>query len=97
MTKRIGGARRKTRHLFRKHKKNKGKISLTAYLQKFKKGDKVHLNIEPAAHEGLYFRRFIGKVGEVESSQGKCYNVNIKDGGKKKKIIVHPIHLRRIK
>ena len=97
MVKRIGKARRKTRHRFKKKKNEKGKISLTDYLQKFEKGDKVHLRVEPAAHEGLYFRRFIGKVGEVKSSQGSCYKVEIKDGGKKKDIIIHPIHLKKFK
>ena len=93
--KRIGRARRKTRHKYKKTKRRKGKISLTAYLRKFKKGDKVHLTVEPAVHKGLYFRRFVGKVGEVQSSQGKCYKVKIKDGKKSKMLIIHPVHLRR--
>ncbi len=95
MVKRIGRARRKTRHKYKKTKKTKGKISLTNYLQKFKKGDKVHLTVEPAVHKGLYFRRFVGKMGEVKSSQGRCYKVEIKDGGKSKMIIVHPVHLKK--
>lgn len=96
MTKRIGGARRKTRHKYGKKKKEKGKISLRAYLQKFKKGDKVNLNVESAVQKGMYFRRFVGKVGEIDSKQGRCYKIKIKDKGKEKKIIVHPVHLRRI-
>ena len=97
MAKRIGRSRRKTRHLYKKKKKDKGKISLTAYLQKFKKGDKVHLKVEPAVHKGMYFRRFVGEVGEVIDQKGKCYTVKITDKGKKKKVIVHPVHLRRVK
>lgn len=96
MAKRIGGSRRKTRHKLKKNKKEKGKISLTRYLQKFKKGDKVHLTAEPALHKGMVYRRFIGRVGEIQSSQGRCYKIKIKDLNKTKTIIAHPIHLKKV-
>jgi len=95
MSKRIGKSRRKTRDKYKKKKKDRGKISLTAYLQKFKKGEMVNLGTEPAVHKGMVYRRFMGKVGEIVSPQGKCYKIKIKDGNKDKMIIVHPIHLRK--
>ena len=39
MAKRIGGVRRKTRYKFRKHARDKGKISITRYFQSFSNGD----------------------------------------------------------
>ena len=96
MAKRIGRFRRKTRHKLKKSKIDKGKISLTSYLQKFKKGDKVHLIAEPAIHKGMIYRRFMGKIGEIDSFQGRCYKIRIKDLNKKKMIIAHPIHLKKV-
>ena len=95
MVKRTGGPRRKTRDIFRKHPNQRGKYSLTKYFQVFKIGDKVQLLAEPAIHEGLYFRRFNARSGTISRKQGRCYVVEVKDGGKVKDVIVHPIHLKR--
>jgi large subunit ribosomal protein L21e len=97
MVTRIGGLRRKTRSLFRKSTRNKGKFSVSKYLQEFDMGDKVLLKAEPAVAKGIYFRRFHGKTGQITGKkQGECYYVQIKDGNKPKKVIVHPIHLRKV-
>lgn len=95
MVRRLGGGRRKTRTIFRKKPCQRGKFSLTKYFQKFSKGDKVLLKAEPAVHKGLYFRRFNSRSGIVQGKQGRCYAVRIDDLGKKKDIIVHPIHLQK--
>lgn len=94
---RIGGKRRKTRYVFRKEPRNKGKLSLTKYFQTFKQGEKVLLKAEPSVHAGLYFRRFNAKSGTISRKQGACYFVKVNDGGKTKQILVHPIHLTRYK
>ena len=96
MTKRVGGFRRKTRNKLKKNIRYKGKISVTKFLQEFKKGDKVHLYAEPAIQKGMYFPRFHGKPGIIKDKQGKCYKVLIKDGGKEKILIVHPVHLKKV-
>ena len=93
--KKIGGARRKTRHIFTKHKRERGKISLTSYLKSFKVGDRVKLSVEPAVQRGMYHPTFYGKSGTISGKAGRCYEVLIKDGGKQKSLIVHPIHLQR--
>lgn len=97
MVKRTGRGRRKTRSLFRKKKNEKGKISIKRYMSKFETGDRVHLIVEPSVHKGMYFRRFVGKTGQVEGKQGTCYQVKINDNGKDKQLIIHPIHLRKVK
>ena len=96
MAQRIRGTRRKTRHKLQKNTRDKGKISITRFFQEFVKGDKVLLAAEPAVQTGMYDPRFHSKVGMVESKRGHCYNVAIKDGGKAKSLIVHPIHLRKM-
>ncbi len=96
MAKRIGGNRRKTRQIYKKHYKKKGKISLTNYFKEYQIGDKVILKAEPAIQKGIYFPRYHGKPGIVKEKKGKCYNVIIKAGDKEKNILVHPIHLKII-
>jgi large subunit ribosomal protein L21e len=95
MARRKGGFRRGTRYKFQKDIRQKGKISFREYFQKLEDGDKVKLLAEPAYQNGMYFPRFHGKVGEIMGAQGDCYKVEIKDGGKQKMLIVHPVHLRK--
>ena len=96
MAKRIGGARRKTRHKLSKKTRKKGKIPLTAYFQKFEAGDKVVLKAEPAVQKGMYHPNYYGKSGIIQRKQGRCYEIAIKDRSKQKVLIVHPAHLKRI-
>lgn len=96
MAKRIGGNRRKTRHKLAKNVRARGKISLAKYFQEFNKGDKVCLVAEPSIHLGMYFPRFHGKAGTILGKKGKCYEIQIKDINKEKKVVVHPTHLKRL-
>ena len=96
MTKRIGGARRKTRHKLAKNVRERGKISLVKYFQEFKTGDKVCLVAEPSIQNGMYYPRFHGKAGTVTGKRGKCYEVAIKDVKMDKTVVVHPVHLKRL-
>ncbi len=95
MANRTGGSRRKTRHLLRKHVRDRGKISISRFFANFKVGDRVVLKAEPAVQGSLYHRRFHGRVGTVNGKRGKCYTVSVKDLNKPKMLIVHPVHLRK--
>lgn len=79
--------------MFRKHVREKGKISLTRYFAQFKNGEKVLLKAEPAVQRAIYHRRFHGRIGTIAGKQGNCYTVTIKDLNKSKTLIVHPVHL----
>ncbi len=96
MVTRKGGPRRRSRHVFQKNKREKGKVSISRYLAKFDSGNKVVLSAEPAVQKALYHRRFHGKKGIVKAKKGQCYEINIKDGGKIKTIIVHPVHIKKL-
>ena len=93
--KRIGGFRRKTRHKLSKNIKERGKIGITRFFRKFIEGDRVCLNAEPAYQKGMYNPRFHGKIGTVVGKKGKCYEIKFKDIKKEKKVVVHPVHLKR--
>jgi|SRR3989344_5060462 len=95
MVKRTGTNRRKTRSLYRKNIRDRGKISIRNYLQKLNNGDKVVLKAEPAIQKGMYFRRFHGKTGEIVGKQGSNYKVRMKEKRVTKELLVHPVHLRK--
>lgn len=96
MVKRIGSFRRKTRYKLSKETRKKGKISLSAYFQAFKTGERVVLKAESSVHNGMYRPRFHGKSGIIKAKTGTCYSVLIDDKNKQKTVIVHPVHLKRI-
>jgi len=95
MAQRIGRFRRKTRSKLKKGIKEKGKISISNYLNDFKENDRVLLKAEPAVQDGMYFPRFHGKTGIIVGKEGSCYKILIKDFKKEKIVVVHPVHLRR--
>ncbi len=96
MVKRLGGMRRKSRYKLKKETKDRGKLSLRRYFQKFNLNDKVALVMEPRVHKGIFNLRFYGRVGIITGQQGSCYSIKIMDGNKEKTLVVHPVHLRGI-
>ena len=95
MVQRTGGFRRKTRSKLSKNVREKGKVSIRNYLQKFELNEKVALVAEPAIQNGMHHPRYQGRIGIISGKQGNAYEVTFKDGGLTKKQIVHPVHLRR--
>jgi len=93
MVKRVGSIRKRSREKFTKSHRDKGKISLSKYFQKFEVGETVGLSTEPAVHHGMYHPRFYGKTGIVTAKSGTCYEITIKDINKTKKLMIHPVHL----
>ena len=97
MTTRMDGFRKRTRRKFKKNQSQKGKVSIRNYLQKLDVGDKVSLTVEPAVQTGMYRPRFMGIIGTVVGKRGQCYQVEITDIHKKKVLVVHPVHLKKVK
>ena len=94
--KRIGGRGRNTRSKYKKHYRRKGKISIKSFLQELNEGDRVSLKPESSYRRGLFHPRFFGKIGFVERKSGSCYYVSIKDNDKRKSLLVHPVHLKKV-
>jgi len=93
---RIGGLRRKTRHLYQVSKRKKGKVSITKYMQEFKAGDKVKVLFDSSVHISPIKPRHYGKLGLIKKKRGSCYELDIQDHKNKKTIIVHPVHLEGV-
>ena len=91
------GHKRKTKHKLRKHFREKGKLSIRRYLQEFDVGDKVNFAMDPAYQKGGYHPRFHWQIGTILGRQGKCYKVSLKDGGKTKLFVLHPVHMTKRK
>ena len=96
MVKRVGSKIRKSRHKLKKSISEKSRIRIRSFLQSFNKGERVALKADSTYSKGQYFLRFYGKTGKVAGKQGDCYLVNIKDLNKKKTVIVHPVHLKKV-
>ncbi|MBD3387551.1 MAG: 50S ribosomal protein L21e [Candidatus Altiarchaeales archaeon] len=88
------GLRRRTRNL-RVKPRERGKVSIRSRLQKFDDEDRVSIRINPAS-QNIPHPRFNGRTGKVVGSQGRAYFVEVRDGGKSKKVLVTPEHLRRV-
>jgi len=68
--------------------------AITKFLQEFDVGQNVVITLEPSSHRGMPFPRFKGKCGKIVEKRGKSYIVEIIEGGKVKKIISRPEHLK---
>lgn len=93
---RKGGLRRKKVGLMTKTPKKRGKLSHRSYLAEYEQGQKVALVIESSIQAGMYHPRFAGKTGTIKKRLGSTYEVEIVDIKKKKTLVVHPIHLKRL-
>ena len=82
-----------------KHKRirEKGKLSLGKYFQKFNSGDFVALVRELGQQSPGFPKRMQGRTGKVIQKKGSAYVVEINDFNMKKMYSVKPIHLKRIK
>ncbi len=76
--------------------RTRGKLQLSRYFQELNKGDFVAISRESAVQSNFQ-KRLQGITGLVEGRRGKVYIVKIKDGNKEKKILIEPIHLKKIK
>jgi large subunit ribosomal protein L21e len=76
--------------------RTRGKLQLSRYFQELNKGDFVAISRERAV-QSSFPKRFQGITGIVEGRRGKTYMIKIKDGNKDKRVLIEPIHLKKIK
>ena len=86
------GPRKRTREKFRGAKK----FTVNRMVRQFPKGSKVAIVIDSSSQSGMPFRRFHGLTGTVLDKRGMSFVVEIRDGGKLKKIIAKPEHLKAL-
>ena len=89
------GPRSKTRYMLKKKVRERGFPKPNEFLKEFETGEIVHIKTNPSYHGGMPFRRFHGKTGRIVGKQGECYYIEIRDGNSIKKVLVHPVHLKK--
>lgn len=87
------GLMHKTRKVFRKHPRERGKLKLSRILRQYDVGQKVVIKVDPAVHKGMPHRRYHGRVGTVVGKRGRAYIVQVKVGGEVRTLFVRPEHL----
>ncbi len=79
-----------------KKQRTKGKIKLSSYFNHFKDGENVAV-VKEHAVKAAFPKRIIGKSGKIVGDRGTYKIVELKDGAKLKKYILHPVHLKKLK
>jgi len=95
MVKASKGIMSKTRQTFRRRARQRGLSPITRALRSFQIGEKATIVIDSSVHRGQPHARFHGLTGTVEEKRGRSYVVGVRFGGKVKKAIAAPEHLRR--
>ncbi|UCE91031.1 MAG: 50S ribosomal protein L21e [Methanobacteriota archaeon] len=95
MAKASKGGRRRTRNVMQKRARERGLSTITRAFQKFDVGETASVSLDPSIHKGQPHMRFHGRTGVVVGTQGEAYMLELRDGGKSKRIIVRPEHLRK--
>jgi len=88
------GHRRRTREI-KVELRDQGKVKIRKRLQKFSENESVALSIDPS-YQSIPYSRFRGCTGKVIGKQGRAYYVEVKTGGKMKKILLTPEHMVKI-
>ena len=91
MVKRSKGTMVKRTKRFRR----KRKLTVPDRVKKFSIGDTVLIMVVPL-FRGLPAPRYHGKHGKVVEKRGVAYLVEVKDGRAVKKLVVSPVHLKKV-
>ena len=75
--------------------RDKGKIKLSRYFKKINVGDSVAI-VPELGVRAAFPKRLKGKSGKVVGERGRFKLVELKDGDKTKKFIIHPVHLKNL-
>ena len=94
MAKASRGFRTGTRRKLKKGLREK--FNVETYLQEFKEGDRVIINIDPASQKSMPHSRYHGKAGIVKEKRGRGYVVSVKLGNKPMELTTKPEHLRGV-
>ncbi len=95
MVKSSKGFRSRTRGVLTKAARDRGLPPVTRFLTTFEAGEKVIVKLEASDPHGMPHPRYQGRVATVVRPVGRSYEIEFLDGGKRKVLIAHPIHLKR--
>jgi len=77
----------------RKRVREKGKIRLSRYFKNIENKTRVAIVVDKGLRAS-FPKRLQGNSGVVKEARGKFKVVEIKEGNKVKKFIIHPVHLK---
>lgn len=97
MVKSSKGFRSRSRGTFTKDVRERGMPPVTRYLRTFEVGQTVMVRIEPSEAHGQPHPRYQGRTCTVVGRSGRSYRVEFLDGGKRKELIAHPVHLMPVR
>ena len=80
----------------KKSTRERGKIKMERYFQRFENGDRVSI-IRDVSISVNFPKRIQGRTGVVNGKIGRAYCVVIREKKGDKKYIIEPIHLKKIK
>lgn len=84
-------AKKKTKNI-----REKGKIRLSEYFKEINENQQATIIREKSIPSNVP-ERFIGLTGTIIGTRGSHKIIQINDGNKAKRFIIHPIHLKLIK
>jgi large subunit ribosomal protein L21e len=93
LVRRSKGYRSRTRTLFRKNPRERGKVGLSRLLRIYNPGDKVKIRIDSSVHKGMPHRRYQGRVGIVKARRGRSYIIEVAEGRQTRTLIARPEHI----
>jgi large subunit ribosomal protein L21e len=93
LVRRSKGYRSRTRTLFRKNPRERGKVGLSRLLKTYNPGDKVKIRIDSGVHKGMPHRRYHGRVGIVKARRGRSYVIEVAEGRQARTVIARPEHI----
>lgn len=91
------GYRVRTRSLFKKEPRERGRIRLSKLLYEHQPGSRVVIMIDSSVQKGMPHRRYHGKVGTILDRRGRSYIVSVTQGNAVREIIIRPEHLEPYK
>lgn len=94
MAQKSHGSRHGTRHKFSRGPRDR--TTINEHLKEFEEGEKVRIQMNHSVQEGRVHQRYQGKAAEVTGKRGDAYELEVKDGGKKKQLFMKPIHLKEM-
>jgi large subunit ribosomal protein L21e len=95
MVKSSKGFRSRTRGVLTKAVRDRGMPPVTRFLKTFEVGELVIVRLEASDPHGMPHPRYQGRVCTVLRPVGRSYEIEFLDGGKRKVLVAHPIHLVR--
>jgi large subunit ribosomal protein L21e len=93
LVRRSKGYRSRTRTLFRKESRERGKVGLSRLLRTYNLGDKVKIRIDSSVHKGMPHRRYHGRVGIIKGRRGRSYVIEVAEGKQTRTLIARPEHI----